>query len=62
MTSSLLPLDVVLALALVVIGTSVLLARDLFQSIVLFIVFGMLLGIVWFRWFRVWRCCSPVRR
>ena len=49
MTSSLLMLDAVLALTLVVIGLGVLLARDLFQSIVMFIIFGMLLGIAWCR-------------
>lgn len=49
MTGSLLLLDAVLALTLVAIGLRVLLARDLFQSIVLFIIFGMLLGIAWCR-------------
>jgi multisubunit Na+/H+ antiporter MnhB subunit len=49
MTNSLLLLDAILALTLVAIALRVLLARDLFQSIVLFIVFGMLLGIAWCR-------------
>jgi multisubunit Na+/H+ antiporter MnhB subunit len=38
-----------LVLALVAVAARVLLARDLFQSIVLFIVFGLLLGIAWCR-------------
>jgi multisubunit Na+/H+ antiporter MnhB subunit len=49
MTSSLLIFDVVLVLAMVAIAVRVLLARDLFQSIVLFIVLGLLLGIAWCR-------------
>jgi multisubunit Na+/H+ antiporter MnhB subunit len=49
MTISLLFLDVTLVLALVAIAVRVLLARDLFQSAVLFIVFGLLLGIAWCR-------------
>lgn len=48
MSNSLL-LDIVLTLALTATGGSVLVARDLFQSIVLFIVFGMLLGVAWCR-------------
>jgi len=44
-----LALDMVLALMLVVIGLGVLVSRDLFQSIVLFIIFGMFLGIAWCR-------------
>lgn len=52
MTGSLplpLSLDLALAIMLVVIGLGVLLARDLFQSIVLFIIFGMLMAVVWCR-------------
>ena len=50
MTDSLpLSLDVVLGLLLVAIGLGVLLARDLFQSIVLFIIFGMLMAVAWCR-------------
>lgn len=49
MTSSLLVLDAVLAVMLPAIALSALSARDLFQSIVLFIIFGMLLGIAWCR-------------
>ncbi len=47
--SSLVVLDAILAVVLVAIGWGVLMARDLFQSIVLFIVFGMLLGLAWCR-------------
>ena len=48
MTSSLsLALDMVLASMLVATGLRVLLARDHFQSIVLFIILGLLHGIVW---------------
>lgn len=47
--SSLVIFDAILAVVLVVIGWGVLMARDLFQSIVLFIVFGMLLGLAWCR-------------
>jgi uncharacterized MnhB-related membrane protein len=49
MVPSLLLLDVVLGVTLVAIALRVLLARDLFQSIVLFIILGMLLGIAWCR-------------
>lgn len=41
--------DVTLALILVIVAWSVLLVRDLFQAIVLFIVFGLLLALVWCR-------------
>lgn len=41
--------DAILALMLVVVAWSVLLVRDLFQAIVQFIVFGLLLAITWCR-------------
>jgi multisubunit Na+/H+ antiporter MnhB subunit len=49
MSGSLLVFDAVLALALVAIATGVLLVRNLFQAIVLFIVFGLLLAVAWCR-------------
>jgi multisubunit Na+/H+ antiporter MnhB subunit len=49
MTSSLLLFDASLAVMLVAVALRVLLARELFQAIVLFIVFGLLLSIAWCR-------------
>lgn len=42
-------LDIVLALSLIVLGFTLLTSRDLFRSVVLFIVFGMLMALVWLR-------------
>lgn len=42
-------LDVILASSLVILGWLVLTGRDLFRSVVLFIVFGLLMSLVWLR-------------
>ena len=42
-------LDIVLAFSLIVLGWTLLTSRDLFRSVVLFIVFGMVMALVWLR-------------
>lgn len=42
-------LDVLLSLSLIVLAWTLLTSRDLFRSVVLFIVFGMLMALVWLR-------------
>lgn len=42
-------IDLLLALALLITAASVLLARDLYRAVVLFIVFGLLMTLVWVR-------------
>lgn len=42
-------LDIILAVALVGLGWIILTGRDLFRSVVLFIVFGLLMSLVWLR-------------
>jgi multisubunit Na+/H+ antiporter MnhB subunit len=49
MSGSLLMFDVVLGLTLVTLAAGVLLVRELFQAIVLFIVLGLLLAVAWCR-------------
>ncbi len=41
--------DIVLAISLVGLATMLLLAKDLFKSVVMFIVFGLLMSITWVR-------------
>lgn len=41
--------DLILALALVGLAWGVLMARDLFKAVVLFIAFGLLMSLVWVR-------------
>lgn len=42
-------LDIILSLSLIVLGWTLLTSRDLFRSVVIFIVFGMLMALVWLR-------------
>ncbi len=42
-------IDIILAFALVALASSLLVTKDLFKAVVLFIVFGLLMSVVWVR-------------
>jgi energy-converting hydrogenase B subunit D len=42
-------IDIVLAVALVALAGSLLVTKDLFKAVILFIVFGLLMSVVWVR-------------
>lgn len=42
-------LDIILSFSLIVLAWTLLTSRDLFRSVVIFIVFGMLMALVWLR-------------